>query len=353
MLGAELTMLMPEYLRHHHRGGLQNYLETGKIHISWVAVELPGRHKSGTEISLELSFGEFQKDGQRFFTGIARDITKRKQTETRLAALQKVTDLALAHLSLDELLPESLNRIREVLNVDTVAILLLQSEGDELVAWAAQGLEEEVEKGVHIPFGRGFAGKVIEQGKPIIIDDVSRADVDNPLLREKGIKSLLGVPLFVEGRATGVLHVGKLQFAHFTQEDVRLLQLAADRIALTIENTRLYQVEKTARAVAEDANRAKDEFLTILSHELRTPLTPIIGWVHIMQNSTLREDEFGKALSIVNRNAYSLKHLINDLLDMSAILSGKMRLEASSISLAAVLSESVENLASYARDSRG
>lgn len=351
MLGGELTMLMPEYLRHLHRTGLTNYLETGNKHLSWVAVELPGRHKSGTEISLEISFGEFQKAGQRFFTGIARDITKRKQLENRLAALQKVTDVALAHLSLDELLPESLNRIRDVLNVDTVAILLLRTEGDELVAWAALGLEEEVEAGVRIPIGRGFAGKIVEQAKPMIIDDISKADVYNPLLREKGIKSLLGVPLFVEGRATGVLHVGKLQFAHFTQEDVRLLQLAADRIALAIENARLYQVEKTARGAAEDANRAKDEFLTILSHELRTPLTPIIGWVHIMQNSILREAEFGKALSVINRNAHSLKHLINDLLDMSTILSGKMRLEASVISLADVLSESVENLASFARES--
>jgi PAS domain S-box-containing protein len=351
MLGAEPTMLMPEYLRHLHGAGLKNYVETGKRHFSWIAVELPGLHKSGAEISLELSFGEFQKDGQRFFTGIARDITKRKQIENRLAALQKVTDVALAHLSMDDLLPESLNRIREVLNVDTVAILLLRTEGDELVAWAAQGLEEEVEMGVRIPIGKGFAGKVIEQGKPIIVDDVSKADVFNPLLRKKGIKSLLGVPLVVEGRATGVLHVGKFQFARFTEEDVRLLQLAADRIALAIENARLYQIEKTARAVAEDANRAKDEFLTILSHELRTPLTPIIGWVHIMQKNILREAEFGKALSVINRNAYSLKHLINDLLDMSTVLSGKLRLEASSVSLADILSESVENLASYARDS--
>src|SRR6266498_1243289 len=246
LIGSDLTMLMPEYLRHVHRAGLKNYLDTGQKHIPWVAVELPGLHKNGQEISLELSFGEFNKDGQRFFTGVARDVTKRKLIEKRLEALQKVTASTLTHLSLDELLSESLKRIREVLNVDTVAILLLQSEGDELVAWAAQGLEEEVEKGVRIPFGRGFAGKVIEQGKPIIIDDVSKADVYNPLLRQKGIKSLLGVPLFVEGRATGVLHVGKFHFAHFTSEDVRLLQLAADRIALAIENARLYQVEKTA-----------------------------------------------------------------------------------------------------------
>ena len=348
MLNADLTMLMPEYLRHLHRGGLAEYIASGKKHISWEAVELPGLHKSGNEISLELSFGEFHKDGERFFTGIARDITRRKQAEQRLAALQKITDSALAHLSLDDLLPESLNRIREVLNVDTVAILLLRTEGDELVAWAAQGLEEEVEQGVRIPVGVGFAGRIVAQGKPIVIDDVSQADVFNPLLRDKGIKSLLGVPLVVEGRTIGVLHVGTLKFTKFNEQDVRLLQLAADRIAMAIENARLYQVEKTARAEAEDANRAKDEFLTILSHELRTPLTPIIGWVHMMENGILPDGEFSKALSIINRNAYGLKGLINDLLDMSAILSGKMRLDESYLSVADTLSEAIDTMRSYA-----
>ena len=81
MLGKELTMLMPEYLRHLHRAGLSRYRETGKRHISWQAVELPGLHKTGNEIPLELSFGEFTKDDRRFFTGIARDITERKRVE--------------------------------------------------------------------------------------------------------------------------------------------------------------------------------------------------------------------------------------------------------------------------------
>ncbi|HUS10468.1 MAG TPA: response regulator [Pyrinomonadaceae bacterium] len=350
MLHGDLTMLMPEYLRHLHRSGFADYVASGKKHISWAAVELPGLHKSGKEVALELSFAEFRKDGQRFFTGIARDITRRKQTEHRLLALQKITDSTLAHLSLDRLLPESLKRIREVLNVDTVAILLLRTEGDELVAWAAQGLEEEVELGVHIPVGVGFAGRIVAQGKPIVIDDISQADVFNPLLREKGIKSLLGVPLVVEGRPIGVLHVGSLKFAKFSEEDVHLLQLAADRIALAVENARLYQVEKTARAAAEDANRAKDEFLTILSHELRTPLTPIIGWVHMMEKGILPDAEFTRALSTINRNAYSLKRLINDLLDMSAIVSGKMRLDESYLSVADVLSEAVETMRSYARE---
>jgi signal transduction histidine kinase/ActR/RegA family two-component response regulator len=286
---------------------------------------------------------------------LARAQEARREAEAltdQLAALQTVTDAALGHLSIDELLAESLKRIREVLHVDTVAVLLLEREENELVAWAAQGLEEEVELGVRIPVGRGFAGKIVANVKPIIISEVENADLFNPLLREKGIKSLLGVPMLIEGRPTGVLHVGTFKQTHFTEEEVRLLQSAADRIALAVENARLYQVEQRARVEAEIANRAKDEFLTILSHELRTPLTPIIGWVHMMENGILPDEEFQRALGVINKNAYNLKRLINDLLDMSAVLSGKMGIEQTSVTLATVLEESVETMQSFARNAK-
>src|SRR5438046_7052882 len=78
MLLQSLTMLMPDYLRHMHRSGLKRYLATGERHFSWEAVELPGLHKSGREIPLELSFGQFIDNGESFFTGIARDITEQK-----------------------------------------------------------------------------------------------------------------------------------------------------------------------------------------------------------------------------------------------------------------------------------
>ena len=84
MLGRELTMLMPEYFRHLHKAGLGRYLETGDRHMSWEAVELPGLHKDGREIPLEISFGEFIRNDKRFFTGVARDITERKRAEEAL-----------------------------------------------------------------------------------------------------------------------------------------------------------------------------------------------------------------------------------------------------------------------------
>jgi len=239
-------------------------------------------------------------------------------------------------------LAELLIRVRDAMNVDTVAVLLLEPEGDQLLAWAAKGLEEEVELGVRIPVGSGFAGKVASSKGPVRIDDIETADILNPLLKQKGIRSLLGVPLLVEGRVIGVIHTGRFTRYQFTEDDTRLLQLVADRIALAIDNARLFEEERTARRDAEEASRAKDEFLTTISHELRTPLTPIIGWIHMIRNGILPEKETVHGLSVIEKNSYALKRLINDLLDMSAILSGKMRVEELPVPLEPVLSEAVE-----------
>jgi PAS domain S-box-containing protein len=95
MLRQDLTMLMPEYLRHVHRAGLNRYVETGKRHIGWSAVELPGLHRDGREIPLELSFGEFTRNGQRYFTGIARDVTERKRAEEELRRTREARAIEL------------------------------------------------------------------------------------------------------------------------------------------------------------------------------------------------------------------------------------------------------------------
>src|SRR5260370_32178903 len=102
----------------------------------------------------------------------------------RMKQVQTVTDVALAHLSRDELLAELLTRVREAMNVDTVAILLTEPEGDELLAWAAEGLEKEVELGVRIPMGAGLGGKGAATKSRVRIDDIETADVLNPLLSQ-------------------------------------------------------------------------------------------------------------------------------------------------------------------------
>ena len=112
---------------------------------------------------------------------------------------EAVTDAGLAHLDVDELLEELLDRVRELLEVDTAAVLLLDPSSRYLVATAARGLEEEVRQGVRIPIGKGFAGRIAAEKRAVIIEQVDHSNVLNPILREKGIPSLLGVPLVVGG----------------------------------------------------------------------------------------------------------------------------------------------------------
>lgn len=95
MMGRDLTMLMPEYLRQLHHAGLNRYVETGKRHMAWSAVELPGLHKDGHEIPLELSFGEFTRNEQRYFTGIARDASERKRAEEELRRTREARAIEL------------------------------------------------------------------------------------------------------------------------------------------------------------------------------------------------------------------------------------------------------------------
>jgi sigma-B regulation protein RsbU (phosphoserine phosphatase) len=112
----------------------------------------------------------------------------------QLRRIEAVTDSALAHLDLDDLPETLLERVRETLDVDTAAILLLDRDTEELVATAAKGIEEEVHNGVRIPLGKGFAGLIAAEGNAVILDRVDHTRVLNPILMEKGIRSLLGVP---------------------------------------------------------------------------------------------------------------------------------------------------------------
>jgi serine phosphatase RsbU (regulator of sigma subunit)/anti-sigma regulatory factor (Ser/Thr protein kinase) len=172
---------------------------------------------------------------------------KPRVASDRLRDLQSVTDAALAYLPLEDLLNELLTRVVDILDADTAAILLLEDDDRTLVARAANGLEEEVERGVRIPVGKGFAGRIAATRKPVRIENVKMADIYNPILREKGLESLLGVPLLVEGGVIGVLHVGTLTHRRFTDDEVELLQSAADRAALAIAS----RVAERARGLAD------------------------------------------------------------------------------------------------------
>lgn len=243
-----------------------------------------------------------------------------------LRAIQTVTDAALAHLQLDDLLSQLLARIHEVLQADVVGILLVTDDGRELVASAGVGLEEEVSQGLRIPMGRGIGGRVAAQREPLVVEDLAMVEVASTVLQQKGVRSLVSVPLMVEGRVLGVLQVGTLPRRRFGDDEVRLLRLVADRIALAIAQARLYETERRARAEAQQALRVRDEFLASASHELRTPLSHIKGFVSTLRQTDVEWDAETRQdfLAEIDRETDRLAKMIGDLLDMSRLESGEL-----------------------------
>jgi phosphoserine phosphatase RsbU/P len=154
----------------------------------------------------------------------------------RLRDIQAITDTALSRLSHEELLAELLDRAKEIFQADTAAVLLLDRSGDYLVAAAALGLEEEVAQGVRIPLGAGFAGRIAAERKPVILDKIDESTVVNPILLDKNIRTMMGVPMVAGGQVIGVMHVGSMKDRSFTHEDAEVLQVAADRAAAAVQS---------------------------------------------------------------------------------------------------------------------
>jgi len=168
----------------------------------------------------------------------------------RLDDVLAVTEIALGRLAVEDLLIELLSRVREILDADTAAVLLLDRGGDYLEARAACGIEEEVRQGVRVPVGRGFAGRIAANRRPVLLDEVGPSTVTNPILWEKGIRVMLGVPLVAGPSLLGVLHVGRVAQRPFGEADAELLGVVADRVAGAVQAQQL-AVERAAADVLE------------------------------------------------------------------------------------------------------
>ena len=356
LLGQPLHVLMPERLREAHHRGISRYLRTGQRSISWSAVSLPGRRKDGSEIPLEISFGEFtDEDGRRVFSGFMRDVSERVRQRAELeqaraaaeAALQelatvgRVLDLAMASSTYEGMLYELLQGLRAEMGTDEAAVLLVDDSTQELVVQMSTGIE--LDRSIRVPIGHGLAGKVAASGAPVYVEDVSREEVVHPRLRES-IVSLLAVPIRSDGELIGVLHVGTKEKRAFTESHRRLLDIVAARVAGVLARTRVYQAERRAREEAEDARRSRDEVLSIVSHDLRNPVSTIAMAASLLADNDipLTPEQRHKQLDIISRSAQRMNRLIQDLLDAARIEGGRLAVSRHCEKATLVASEAYE-----------
>lgn len=183
--------------------------------------------------------------------------------------------------------------------------------------------------------------KVLRTGKPELVTNILEPSLQRKAWNEEYInllqvKSYMIVPLLVRKRKLGTIVFASAQLGrHYTIVDLAMAEELAQRAASAIENAQLYRQ-------AQEANRIKDEFLAIVSHELRTPLNSMLGWVQIIRNRKLDETITSKALETIERNAQLQRKLIEDILDVSRIVQGKIRLNIYKVDLVIVINAAIE-----------
>ena len=335
--------------------------------------QVHGIRHDGSRFPAEVRVSTVVDGGARLVTAVVRDVTDQGEddrTERGRAELARVhaeeagrraSFLAEASrvlsASLDyEATLRSVARVAIPYLADYVLVDVLETAGQlrRLAAAHTDPLAEERLAAQRPRASEGAAASaldgVIERGEPTLIRDVSdewltsRAADANHLGAVAGARprSLMFVPLRARGRTLGVVSFALADSPRrYTLADLALAEDLAQRAALAADNARLYRE-------AQDASRAKDEFLAVLSHELRTPLTPVLGWVRMLRSGTLTPDATQRALDTVERNTRLQAQLVEDLLDVSRIVAGKLSLDLQPVALGSIVEAVIESTAAAA-----
>jgi len=273
--------------------------------------------------------------------GTLEDVTRARHAKRSADFLSRVGKALSASRAYDETLVRIVELAVPLLG-DWAAIDLLEHGALRRVAmWhrdperLRQGLVSYNRFPVSVETSNGL-GAVVRTGEPKMLSHLTPDQLASSSLNAEhrayldwlGLCSVLGVPLSIQGRMVGVLSFSFAESRrHHGQEELELAVAMADRAAVALDNARMFELATWERQRAEEANRAKDEFLAVVSHELRTPLTAILGYCGMMRLGKLSDARRVHAFEVIDRNARAQAQLVEDLLDISRIVSGKLRLE--------------------------
>ncbi|MEA2173643.1 MAG: hypothetical protein QOD00_1235, partial [Blastocatellia bacterium] len=328
--------------------------------------------KDGRRLTIEVSTRVSQREGQgAIIEGIARDVTDRKRGELEreellrreqqarrdaeealavarsiedsLGVLVEASGVLLGSLNLEDVQPAILDLSRRLISADAYAIWRGDYQAKVWRIVSSAGLSEEY-RGQRI---EGWEPRNFVFDEPVIAENIEQIELletRRAQYKSEGICSLLAVPMRIHGDASGTLTYYYRQPHRFSDRELRVATALANLASAAIASAELYDEQRRLRAEAERANRLKDEFLATVSHELRTPLTAILGWATMLRSDRSDEHALQRAIETIERNAKNQKQIIEDLLDVSRIITGKLRLEIRPVELASLIEAAVESL---------
>jgi signal transduction histidine kinase/CheY-like chemotaxis protein len=284
------------------------------------------------------------RDSEARFRVMADEAEARRREAEVIARLSRTMN---ASLDFDTMLQTVAEAAQGLLACEVTRIALWDETREAMVYRYTVGARFEGYANIRLHPGKGLVGIVIAEGRPARTDDVFDDPRANPdyfaMARADGLVSGMVVPIRVRSRVEGVIHFGRRSRTPFTEQEELIAMRLADHAGVALQNAELYRRELRARAEAETANRSKDEFLAILSHELRTPLQSMLGWVRLLRGGVLDQRAADKALETLDRNARAQARIIEDLLDISRIIAGKLQIDLRPLNLIAVIDTAVES----------
>jgi PAS domain S-box-containing protein len=276
----------------------------------------------------------------------------------RVARLQAITSALSEALTLSQVAEVAVSQGIAGLGACAGSMALL-AEGDSVLEVVrALGYPQEIlETWRSLPVSLPVPlAEAVRTGEPVFLESLEALSARYPhhalIPSITGSRAFVCVPLLVEGRPVGAIGLSFSDSREFSEEERALALALGQQCAGAIVRARLYEAERAARAEAEAANRMKDEFLAVLSHELRSPLNPMLGWVQMLLSRKLSEEKTRTALQTIERNVRLQTQLIDDLLDVSRIIRGKLKLNPRFVELAGAI-EAALNIVRPAAEAKG
>jgi signal transduction histidine kinase len=271
----------------------------------------------------------------------------RRSLESRMSLLAEVGALLASTLDRERMFPRLVRLAVPALG-DLCAIDILGEDGtiSRVACTHRDGTKEALV--LETPIG---VGAVIHSGQPVIVSLAGETDLMTEAQNAERLRNLqqlrprawLVLPLTVHDRVLGAITFAITESDEsYDRVDVQTAEVVARQVALTLDGTRLRRDTEVARSATEAANRAKDEFLMTLSHELRNPLNAVSGWAKLLEDGKLGEEQARRAIEIILRNVNAQVRLVDDLLDMSSVVSGRMRLTIQPVNVGDVIAEALD-----------
>jgi PAS domain S-box-containing protein len=348
--------IVPPRFREAHQNGLRRYLETGEARVLGYRMEVAALRASGEEFPVELAIVRVPNTDPPLFTGFLRDLTEQRRLEQRRAAVYNVAAALADAASLDDAAGPLLRILAAAFGASVAA--LWSVDGDFLRCvhtYHVPSLEDDefegISRNMRFAPGVGLPGRVWQSPRVHWVEDLLADDnvPRAPAAQRHGLRTAFAFPIHAGDEVLGVLEFFLPDINERDADLVKLSESVGYQIAQFLARARaesdraqMFVEEQRARMAAEDADRAKDEFLALVSHELRTPLNAVLGWAAVLKNADLPAEKRRRAVDAIEHSAQTQAQIIEDLLDATRIIRGNLRINCALVDASAVAQAAID-----------